>query len=186
MATFEGTEIEGCFVVRPRLFHDARGFFVETWSERQSEVVGIPTTFVQDNQSRSVGGTLRGLHYQAFGDGLPGQAKLVRVARGRIWDVVVDLRAGSSTHGRWMAVILDDVAHEQLFIPAGCAHGFAVLSDLADVAYKISTPWDASLERGLAWNCPELAIPWPVATPILSPRDQELPTLSQLLAAGGP
>jgi len=167
------------FVVTPTVFRDARGFFVETWSEARYRAAGIDVAFVQDNHSQSQRDTVRGLHYQAFGPGVgPGQAKLVRVARGRIWDVVVDLRPDSPTFGRWTAHVLDGDEHAQLFIPAGCAHGFAVLSDTADVVYKVSTAYDPATERGIAWDDPELALAWPVATPILSDRDRGNPTLA--------
>lgn len=172
--------ITGLLLVEPVVHRDPRGFFVETWHAERFAAAGIELAFAQDNHSRSVRDTLRGLHYQAFGPGLgPGQAKLVRVARGAIWDVAVDLRPGSPTFSRWHAQRLDADAHAQLFIPAGCAHGFCVLSADADVIYKVSTPYDPALERGLAWDDPELAIPWPVATPLLSARDRANPTLAE-------
>jgi dTDP-4-dehydrorhamnose 3,5-epimerase len=182
MATTEilPLEVPGAFVVRPAVHRDARGFFLESWSARAQREAGLDLTFVQDNHSRSRFGTLRGLHYQAFGGDLPGQAKLVRVARGKVYDVLVDLRRASPTFGRFVARELDDEAHEQLFVPAGCAHGFVVLSEVADVLYKVSTPYDPATERGLAWDDPELAIPWPVAAPLLSERDRLNPSLSSL------
>lgn len=149
--------------------------------------LGLDLTFVQDNHSRSLAGALRGLHYQAFDArrGI-GQVKLVRVGRGRIWDVVADLRPGSPTFGRWCARELDDETHAQLLVPAGCAHGFAVLSEVADVLYKQSTPYDPTTEHGIAWDDPELAVPWPITSPILSERDRTNPSFAAYRASLGP
>ena len=180
--TIEHLEIDGALLVRPAVFRDARGFFLESWSASRFHEAGVDVAFVQDNHSRSVGGTIRGLHYQAFGPTGPEQVKLVRVARGRIWDVIVDLRPASPTLGRWCGVELDDDAQAELLVPAGCAHGFAVLSELADVLYKQSTPYESRTERGIAWDDPGLAIPWPVATPVLSDRDRENPSFADYLA----
>lgn len=168
--------IPDVLLVTPTLHHDARGFFVETYSAVRYAAAGIAATFVQDNHSHSTQHTLRGLHYQAG----PGQAKLVRVTRGHIWDVAVDIRSDSATFGRWVATTLDAEAHQQLFIPAGFAHGFIVLSERADVLYKVTTPYDAALERGLAWDDVDLAIDWPVAAPLLSARDRHNPSLATL------
>lgn len=181
-----GLEVDGLFLVTPDVFRDARGFFVETWSQARYAAAGITATFVQDNHSHSVRDTLRGLHYQAFGPTpsktvAPGQAKLVRVVHGHIWDVVVDLRPDSPTFGRWSGHDLDGDDHAQLFIPAGCAHGFVVLSETADVLYKVSTPYDATTELGIAWDDPDLAIAWPVDEPLLSPRDRKNPSFSDYL-----
>jgi len=174
----------GLRLVKPQVYRDARGFFIETWSETRYREAGIDVTFAQDNHSHSRVDTVRGLHYQAFGAGVgPGQAKLVRVAHGRIWDVAVDLRPDSPTFGRWAAQVLDGEHHEQLFIPAGCAHGFAVLSASADVLYKVSTPYDPTTERGVAWDDPELAIAWPVKAPILSERDRNNPSFAAYLTS---
>ena len=168
--------LDGPVLMAPTAHEDARGFFVETFRADELERHGIRDTFVQDNHSRSVGGTLRGLHYQAG----PGQAKLLRVARGAIWDVVVDLRPASATYGRWESFTLDDHEHHLLYVPVGFAHGFCVLSDEADVLYRVTTYYDPALERGLAWDDPDLAIAWPVSSPILSDRDRRNPTLRQL------
>lgn len=157
---------------------DARGFFVETFRRDAFAAAGIAVDFVQDNHSRSARGTVRGLHYQAR----PGQAKLVRVARGAIWDVVVDIRPDSPTFGVAESFELDDVAHRQLFVPVGFAHGFCVTSDIADVTYKVSSPYDASEERGIAWDDPALAIPWPTDAPIVSERDRANPRLRDVIA----
>lgn len=157
-----------------KVFDDERGFFLETYSRDRYANFGITEEFVQDNHSRSSRGALRGLHYQSS----PGQAKLVRVSHGRIWDVVVDLRRSSPTFGEWEAFELDDSAHRQLYVPMGFAHGFCVLSDVADVSYKVSNYYDPDTERGIAWDDPVLAIEWPVTKPIVSSRDESNPVLA--------
>jgi dTDP-4-dehydrorhamnose 3,5-epimerase len=168
------TRLEGLLLVEPDVFSDERGFFLETFSGPALAAEGISTGFVQDNHSRSVRDTIRGLHYQVGA----GQAKLVRVARGRIWDVAVDIRRDSPTFGSWEAVELDDVEHRQVYVPVGFAHGFCVLSDVADVCYKVSSVYDAELERGLLWNDPAIGISWPVSLPLLSERDRHNPSLA--------
>lgn len=173
------TTLAGVLLIEPDVVTDPRGFFVETFSRQRYEAAGVPDEFVQDNQSRSNERTIRGLHFQDR----PGQAKLVRAARGRIWDVVVDVRRSSPTFGRHEAFELDDVAHRQLYVPIGFAHGFCVLSDVADVAYRVSSYYDADAERGVAWDDPALGIAWPVADPILSERDRLLPLLSEVAAS---
>lgn len=170
------TTLSGPIFLEPAIHFDARGFFIETFSQARYSEVGIGEQFVQDNQSRSIRGTLRGLHYQRS----PGQVKLVRVARGAIWDVVVDIRPGSATFGTYEAFELDDVTHRQLFIPVGFAHGFCVVSEIADVTYKVGSYYDPGEERGLAWDDPELAISWPASDPIVSSRDRRNPLLTQL------
>lgn len=170
------TRLDGPVLIEPRVHGDERGFFVETYQSDRYRAAGIAVDFVQDNHSRSVRGTLRGLHYQSH----PGQAKLVRCARGSIRDVVVDLRRSSPTIGAWEAFDLDDVRHRQLFVPIGFAHGFVVTSDVADVAYKVSSIYDPATERGLAWNDPGLGIEWGTERPILSDRDRGNPRLSEL------
>lgn len=159
--------LAGLKLVRPRVFPDERGFFLEPYNEPRYVAAGIGARFVQDNHSRSVGGTLRGLHYQRH----PGQAKLVRVSLGRILDVAVDIRPSSSTFGRWHAVELDATAHVQLFVPIGFAHGFYVLSEVAEVQYKVTSVYDPKEEHTLAWDDPEIAVAWPDPSPKLSPRD---------------
>jgi len=159
--------LSGVKLVRPRVFRDGRGFFLETFSEIPYAQAGIDVAFVQDNHSRSFEGTLRGLHYQSS----PGQAKLVRAATGRIWDVVVDIRPESSTFGRWEGTVLDAEEHAQIFVPLGFAHGFCVLSEFADVVYKVSSPYNPATECSIRYNDPELAVDWPVADPLLSDRD---------------
>ena len=167
------TRLEGLIHLAPTVHSDERGFFVETYSREAYREAGIAADFVQDNHSRSLRGTLRGLHYQRR----PGQAKLIRTVRGRIWDVAVDIRPSSPTFGQWEAVELDDQSHGQLYLPVGFAHGFCVLSDVADVVYKVSAPYDPREERGIAWNDTALAISWPCDEPNLSARDQANPPL---------
>jgi dTDP-4-dehydrorhamnose 3,5-epimerase len=168
------TELDEVYLIEPDVHSDERGFFVETFRHSWIDELGIEVGFVQENHSRSSGRVLRGIHLQA------GQAKLVRCGRGRIWDVAVDLRPDSPTYRRWEGYELDDEAHRQLFVPDGFGHGFCVLSDEADVAYKLSSYYDPKLESGVAWDDPEIGIEWPIADPILSERDQALPRLSDL------
>jgi dTDP-4-dehydrorhamnose 3,5-epimerase len=171
------TRLEGLALLEPDVHGDARGFFVETYRAGQWGELGIPAEWVQDNHSRSRRGTVRGMHFSLP----PGQAKLVRCARGRIWDVVVDLRRESPTFGEWEAAELDDETHRQLFVPVGFAHGFCVLSEVADVAYKCSDYYDPALERGFAWDDPEVGIAWPHEAELLvSARDREAPRLSEI------
>jgi len=159
--------LPGLKLIQPRVFRDDRGFFIETYSEPRYVQAGIGVTFVQDNHSRSVKGTLRGLHYQSS----PGQAKLVRVATGRIWDVAVDIRPESPGFGKWEGAVLDADDHAQLFVPIGFAHGFCVLSEYADVIYKVSSPYNPATECSIRYDDPELAVNWPVTAPVLSDRD---------------
>jgi dTDP-4-dehydrorhamnose 3,5-epimerase len=170
------TELDAVVLVEPEVFGDERGFLVETYSAPGWRELGIEVEFVQDNHSRSSGGILRGLHFQTS----PGQAKLVRCARGRIWDVAVDLRRDSPTYRRWEGYELDDVRHRQLFVPVGFAHGFCVLSDEADVAYKLSSLYDHATEAGIAWDDPDIAVDWPLSNPRLSDRDRKAPRLSEI------
>jgi dTDP-4-dehydrorhamnose 3,5-epimerase len=160
--------LAGAKLVRPRVFRDSRGFFFESYSQARYHAAGITESWLQDNHSASSRGTLRGLHYQSR----PGQAKLLRVTLGRIFDVLVDIRPSSPTFGRWHAEEMDAEQHVQLYIPIGFAHGFAVLSERAEVQYKVSAPYDAATECAIRWNDPELGVSWPVADPVLSQRDQ--------------
>ena len=162
------TGLAGLVVVEPDVYDDNRGFFIETWAAHRYHEAGISCDFVQDNHSRSAANTLRGLHYQST----PGQAKLIRVVRGQIYDVAVDIRSNSPTFGQHFGILLDDQSHRQLFVPVGFAHGFCVVSDGADVVYKVSTAYNAATECGLAYDDPDLAVPWPVSAPILSDRDK--------------
>ena len=166
--------LAGVKLIRPRVFRDDRGFFIETYSEPRYMQAGIEVTFVQDNHSRSCGGTLRGLHYQSS----PGQAKLVRVATGRIWDVVVDIRPVSPTFRKWEGVELDADEHAQLFVPIGFAHGFCVLSEFADVIYKVSSPYNPATECSVRYDDQELGVDWPVKQPVLSVRDLKAESFS--------
>lgn len=169
--------IPGALLIAPTIHGDERGFFCETYREPVWSQYGIPTTWAQDNHSRSGRGVLRGMHF-AIGDG---QAKLVRCARGSILDVVVDLRAGSPTYGKWEGVELSDENMHQLYVPIGLAHGFVVLSEIADVTYKCTTVYDPAVERGIAYNDPEVAIQWPEGLELLvSERDAEAKTLADV------
>jgi len=168
------TDLPGLLLLEPKVHRDSRGFFLETARRSWLEEAGIGPDLVQDNHSRSGKGTLRGLHFQTGA----GQGKLVRCARGSVWDVAVDLRRSSATFGQWRGFTLDDEHHRQLWIPVGFAHGFCVTSDVADVVYRCSGYYDSAAERGIAWNSPELDIRWPVESPLLSDRDLRLPTLS--------
>ncbi len=176
MTKVHRTSLDGVLLIEPQVHRDERGFFLESYSARTLLDHGITTAFVQDNHSRSVKGTLRGLHYQVGA----GQVKLVRVLNGTIFDVAVDIRWGSPTFGRWFGEILSGDNFRQLYIPVGFAHGFCVLSESADLAYKCSSYYSPTDERGLAWNDPTLAIRWPVADPILSARDQRQPLLPEI------
>lgn len=175
--------LPGPLLVVPRRFRDARGWLIETWSERDFRALGVAERFVQDNHSRSeAAGTVRGLHFQ-----VPprAQAKLVRVLRGAVLDVAVDLRPGSPARGRHVAVALSASDARQLYIPAGFAHGFCTLEPGTEIAYKCSDYYDAGLERGLAWDDPDLGLPWPVdpGRAVLSDKDRRQPRLRDL--AGG-
>jgi dTDP-4-dehydrorhamnose 3,5-epimerase len=167
------TEIEGVVLLEPDVHGDERGFLVETFRAEAMKRVGIDVDFVQENHSRSAARVLRGLHLQR------GQAKLVRCARGRIFDVAVDLRPGSPTYKRWEGYELDDVEHRQLFLPDGFGHGFCVLSEEADVIYRLSSYYDPDRESGIAWDDPEVAVHWPISDPILSERDRGAPRLAE-------
>lgn len=167
------TPFQGVLVLKPKVHEDERGFFIESYSKRTLAEIGITTSFVQDNHSRSRHNTLRGMHYQSD----PGQAKLLRVVSGEIWDVVVDLRRQSPTYGKWFAQTLSAENFLQLYVPVGFAHGFCVLSDSADLLYKCSSFYAPHAERGLAWDDPTIAIPWPIDDPVLSARDRTHPTL---------
>ena len=170
------TRIDGLVLIEPRVITDDRGFFFETFRAGEYAELGVDVPFVQDNHSRSVRGTVRALHFQVS----PGQAKLVRAARGAIWDVAVDLRKDSATYGTYEAFVLSDEDARQLFVPVGFAHGFCVTSDIADVAYKVSSYYDGATERGIAYDDPAIGIAWPVEEPLVSERDQSNPTLAEI------
>jgi dTDP-4-dehydrorhamnose 3,5-epimerase len=164
----EPLSLPGLFLLKPRIFVDDRGYFLETYRQPLYVKAGIGVAFAQDNISFSRYGVLRGLHDQTT----PGQAKLVSVIQGRIWDVAVDLRPTSPTFGKWEGVELDGENHFQFFIPVGFAHGFCILSKTALVSYKVSSPYDPPTERTIAWNDPDLSIAWPIKEPLVSERDQ--------------
>lgn len=171
------TRLDGLVHLAPTVHGDARGFFIETFRADTARRYGIPTDFVQDNHSRSRRGTLRGIHFQTH----PGQGKLVRVARGRVFDVVVDLRRGSETFGEWEGVTLDDETGTMLWIPVGFGHGFLVLSELADFVYKCTNYYDPATEAGIRFDDPEVGIEWPSDVELLySERDATAPTLAEV------
>jgi len=166
-----GTVLPDVKLIEPKVFRDARGFFLESYHQRRFAEAGIDAGFVQDNHARSARGTLRGLHFQRR----PGQAKLVRAVAGRIWDVAVDIRPGSPTFGKWEAWELDDQSMRMVFIPVGFAHGYVALSE-AEVEYKVDAFYDPDEEKGFAWNDPDVGVKWPVTAPTLSHRDQAAPS----------
>jgi dTDP-4-dehydrorhamnose 3,5-epimerase len=168
------TALRGVRILEPDVHLDERGFFLESFRADSLPAIGIADTFVQDNHSRSVRGTLRGLHWQWRRP----QAKLIRVVAGAIFDVVVDVRRGSASFGRWVGADLSAESFRQLFVPVGFAHGFCVLSDTADIEYKCSDYYDPAGEAGLRWDDPAVAVVWPITTPILSMRDQNHPPLT--------
>jgi dTDP-4-dehydrorhamnose 3,5-epimerase len=171
------TRLDGLVLLEPAVHGDARGFFIETYRADMAARFGIPTEFVQDNHSRSRRGTLRGIHFQTA----PGQGKLVRVARGTVWDVVVDLRRGSPTFGQWEAVELDDVHGRMLWIPVGFGHGFLVLSELADFVYKCTSYYDPATEAAIRFDDPDVGIKWPGDVELLySERDRVAPRLAEV------
>ena len=170
------TKLDGVVLLEPEVHGDARGFMVETYRRDTWAELGIEVEFVQHNHSRSSRGTLRGLHFQTE----PGQAKLVRCPRGKIFDVAVDLRRGSPTYSQWEGHELDDETHRQLFIPVGFGHGFAVLSEKADVTYLLSSVYDPETESGIAWDDPDVGVEWPVNEPLLSDRDKSTPSLAEV------
>ncbi len=171
------TVLPGVLIIEPKVFGDARGFFLESYQTERYRQLGIAHTFVQDNHSRSARGVLRGLHFQRSRP----QGKLVSVSRGSVYDVTVDINPASPTCGQFVAVELNDENHRQLWIPPGYAHGFCVLSDIADVQYKCTDYYIPEDEGGLLWNDPQVNIPWPIEQPLLSAKDQRNPTLAQLL-----
>ena len=171
------TKLKDCFIIEPKVFGDDRGFFLETFQEnRYSDLVGINLPFVQDNHSRSSKGVLRGLHFQKTKP----QGKLVRVVRGKVYDVAVDIRSSSPTFGQWEAVILSEENKTQFWVPPGFAHGFIVLSEIADFEYKCTDYFDSFDEGSLLWNDPDLNIPWPIDNPTLSEKDKNAPPLADL------
>ena len=167
------TALPGVVIVEPRVFKDARGYFLETWNRAKHAAAGIPEGFVQDNLSFSARGILRGLHYQHP----HGQGKLVSVVRGEVFDVAVDIRVGSPTFAKWVGVTLSGENSRSLYIPPGFAHGFLVLSEFAHFSYKCTEYYQPSCEASLIWDDPDLAIDWPGVDPVLSPKDLAAPRL---------
>lgn len=171
---FIRTEIPDVVLVRPKVFRDERGFFVETYKHSDFIEAGIPEHFVQDNHSKSARGVLRGLHYQKMPRA---QGKLVRCIRGTIFDVAADIRRGSPTYARWVGVELSEDNGEMLYLPPGFAHGFLVLSETAEIVYKCSDEYSPADDRGILWNDPQIGIIWLENNPILSEKDLKLPLL---------
>lgn len=173
---FIETALKGVILVEPDVFEDSRGYFLETYHAKKYADAGIPGPFVQDNWSRSLRGTIRGLHYQ-----LPNaQGKLIAVVEGEAFDVAVDIRKGSPTFGQWVGIELSAKNKRQLYIPPGFAHGFCVTSESAGVIYKVTNFYSAKDERGIIWNDPTLCISWPVSDPIISKKDQSYRTLAEM------
>ena len=177
MIKVKKTSLEGFLIVELEIFKDDRGFFLEVFQEKSYKEAGITDKFVQDNQSRSSKGVLRGMHFQVKRP----QAQIVTVMRGGIFDVGVDLRQNSSTFGQWYGVELSDVGQRQVYMAPGIAHGFCVLSDLADLHYKVSRFYDPDDECGMVWNDSEVSIDWPLMTPLIHQRDATYQSLSQLI-----
>jgi len=173
---FNRLEIPDLILIEPRVFEDERGFFMEFYNLKDFNHSGIDVEFVQDNHSHSRKGVLRGLHYQLRP---MEQGKLVRCVRGIIFDVAVDIRRGSPTYGEWVGVILSEENKNMLYIPPGFAHGFCVLSDEADVIYKVTNFYSPEHDRGIIWDDPDIGIEWPIKDPILSEKDSKLPTLKE-------
>jgi dTDP-4-dehydrorhamnose 3,5-epimerase len=173
---FIDTELPGLIIIEPDVFEDRRGHFLETYHAKKYADAGIPGPFVQDNFSRSLKGTVRGLHYQRKN----GQGKIVYVTDGSVFDVAVDLRSGSPTFGRWVGMDLSGENRRQLYVPPGFAHGFCVTTESAGFAYKCTEFYDPQDEAGVIWNDPTLAIAWPVLDPLLSPKDLQLKPLADI------
>ncbi|MCF2141405.1 MAG: dTDP-4-dehydrorhamnose 3,5-epimerase [Candidatus Lokiarchaeota archaeon] len=172
------TPFPDVWLIKPRVFHDNRGFFLESYSYKKFCDIGIDIVFRQDNHSKSVKNTVRGLHFQIN----PGQTKLVRCVVGKIWDVMVDIRPESPTFKQWWGVELSAENFLQVCIPKGFAHGFSVLSETAEIQYKVDEYYNPQLERGILWNDPEIHVDWKVESPILSTRDKKNPSLREYLS----
>jgi dTDP-4-dehydrorhamnose 3,5-epimerase len=169
--------ILGVIIIEPDVHRDPRGFFLETYHAEKYQAGGVPGAFVQDNQSRSTGGTIRGLHLQLRHP----QGKLIRVIEGAIFDVAVDVRRGSPDFGKWVGVTLSAENFRQCYVPPGFAHGFAVVSEVAQVEYKCTDLYDPGGELGIAWDDPEIRVAWPIDKPVLSERDKHHPSLSAVI-----
>jgi dTDP-4-dehydrorhamnose 3,5-epimerase len=175
--SFKNLSICDVILIEAQSFHDDRGFFFESFKESSFVSNGIDTKFVQDNFSHSVRGVLRGLHYQK---NPKAQSKLVTALRGEIFDVAVDIRQNSPTFGKWIGEILSEKNHKSLYIPEGFAHGFCVISETADILYKVNNEYSPENERGIIWNDPQINITWPIDTPILHEKDSVLPVLKNI------
>ena len=170
------TTLDGVVVVEPKVFPDERGFFMESFNARHFAAAGLPTEFVQDNHSRSTRGVLRGLHYQYP----TWQGKLVRCLTGEFFDVAVDIRRASPKFGQWFGIVLSAENKKQLYVPPGYAHGFCVLSDVTEMAYKCTALYEPADDASLRWNDPEIGIEWPIKSPVLSAKDSEAPMLQEI------
>jgi len=175
--SFKKLQVSDVILIETKQFLDNRGFFLESFKKSEFETNGIYVNFIQDNLSHSIKGVLRGLHYQKHPKA---QAKLVTVIRGEIFDVAVDIRKNSPTFGKWVSQILSEQNHKSLYVPEGFAHGFCVMSDEADVLYKVNNEYSSENERGIIWNDPTLDISWPTENPILAKKDSDLPTLNEI------
>ena len=169
------TTLPGVLLIEPKVFGDERGFFMETYHAERFREIGIDAPFVQDNHSRSARGVLRGLHYQEPNP----QGKLVRCPRGAIFDVAVDIRRGSPAFAKWFGVELSEENKKMLWVPPGFAHGFCALTDVAELVYKCTALYSPADERSIVWNDPQIGIEWPIAEPLLSPKDAAAPTLAE-------
>lgn len=170
---FTSTSLEGVIIITPKKFGDDRGVFKETYHREKFAEAGIPDVFVQDNYSRSIRGTLRGLHYQE-----PyGQGKLVQVLRGAVFDVAVDIRSNSTNFGKWVGVELSEENEKQLWVPPGFAHGFCTLADRTDFLYKCTNQYVPSAEHSIRWDDPDIGIDWPITDPVMSDKDASAPLL---------
>lgn len=175
---FIKTEIEGLYIIEPKLYGDHRGYFMETYNYNEFKAAGLDMVFVQDNQSKSKKGVLRGMHFQTQHP----QGKLVRAIKGEVFDVAIDLRKGSKTYGQWYGVLLTEENHRQFYVPEGFAHGFMVTSEEAEFAYKCTDFYHPEFEGGIAWNDPEIGIEWPlegIEEVLLSDKDKKAPTLRE-------
>ncbi len=174
---FQQSKVPDVILIEPKVHSDPRGIFLETYKKSEFFENGIKEKFVQDNWSHSMRGTLRGLHFQKPPKT---QAKLVMVLKGEVFDVAVDIRKNSPTYGRWVGLTLSDKNTQMLYIPIGFAHGFCVLSDEADFIYKVSEEYSPEMDSGILWNDPDIGIDWPIANPLLSKKDMELPLLKNV------
>jgi dTDP-4-dehydrorhamnose 3,5-epimerase len=170
------TKLHGVLILEPKVFPDDRGYFLETWNSTRYEQAGVPGHFVQDNISFSKKRILRGLHFQYP----QSQGKLIQVLSGEVIDVVVDIRVGSLTYGQWIGEVISEANHRQIYVPPGFAHGYCVTSETAHFSYKCTDFYNPATEHGIIWNDPDVGIEWPIAEPILSPKDKAYPRLKDL------